>query len=84
MTTKPNSLRQAMQGIANAAPAPLERPEERSPSARWPNVAPSRLGKRSVGGHFTPEVGGGVGRSLFGLSLLGVVIRTVPGARAWT
>lgn len=55
MTTKPNSLREAMQGIAKTQPSPLAQPYEPALSARVTNIAPSRLGKRSVGGHFTPE-----------------------------
>ena len=51
MTTKPNSLREAMQGIAKAAPTLLEHNEV----PRVQTIAASRRGKRSVGGHFTPE-----------------------------
>lgn len=55
MTTKPNSLREAMQGIAKADAAPPESHAQHSEPKPTVSVAPSRRGKRSVGGHFTPE-----------------------------
>ena len=54
MSTKPNPLRDAMQGIAKAQLAADIIPD-RPMLAKSSAIAPSRLGKRSVGGHFTPE-----------------------------
>ena len=60
MSTRPNPLRDAMQGIQGRAPgSPITavalEPMAASPSRVSP-IAPSRKGKRSVAGHFTPEV----------------------------
>ncbi len=58
MSTRPNPLREAVMGIQN-------KPAEKTPTVSVvpepaPKVvrttAPSRIGKRSVSGHFSPEV----------------------------
>lgn len=59
MSTRPNPLREAMHNLQGkpsqqqpASVIEMRQPEER----RAVQPAPSRVGKRSVSGHFTPEV----------------------------
>lgn len=59
MSTKPNSLRDAMHGIQNTprlvqVPVPAASEVAQKPAAT--SLAPSRIGKRSVSGHFSPDV----------------------------
>lgn len=59
MSTRPNPLRDAMLGVqqrtapTHAVVTSAEAPA--APSAKTP-LAPSRIGKRSVSGHFEPTV----------------------------
>lgn len=57
MSTKPNVLRAAMQSVqhADTSTPPATTPPQPVRSAKA-NRAPSRIGKRSVGGHFDPAV----------------------------
>lgn len=62
MSTKPNPLRDAMLGVQQAdAPKPLSiisvvAPEATPAETSKQPVAPSRVGKRSISGHVSPEV----------------------------
>ena len=56
MSTRPNPLKLAMQAVQHSPAAPVPPPILPVSTGPAP-MAPSRLGKRAIGGHFEPTVG---------------------------
>lgn len=61
MSTKPNMLRNAMIGVQSLKPSPTPSPVTAhpaprvDPAARRSVISAARIGKRSIGGHFSGE-----------------------------